>query len=385
MFGEEAGWREVRAGPWNLVEGKKRPDALISQGWKNGTWRHDLAVWRHPDPVAEDTCLIEITGDDSGMADDMVSQGLGSAARLPVVTLFNVPNQPTYDLREDALLAYSFLQAVSTGDRAWAVLVPMVVAVLAAMDAATELSDGQWTRFVLTGASKRGWTTWLAAATGDPRVVGAAPRVFDNLRAADQMRKQVADWDGYSPMLEDYTALGLQEMAADGPAAGLAGWLDPVTYAGDIAVPLLLVNGANDPFWCTDASSVYVGDLPATASFAVCPNVRHVGALPGFAAGAFAALCSSAASGTPWPAPRPRWDGDAWHVDSPTPFGRRVWAAHAADGRFENARWFVSDDRRPPRHPGCRTAHFVELMMPGVGSVGPYSLTSHVVVSPPVS
>lgn len=386
MVGATPSWREVQEGSWRLVEGDSRPLTLETEGWKNGPWRHDVAVFEHPDPVADHVCVIEISGDDAGATDDEVSWGISRAARLPVLTLFNVPNQPVFDLREDALLAFSFLQALENKDPEWPALVPMVRSVLAAMSAATEVSGGRWTSFVLTGASKRGWTTWLTAATGDPRIIGAAPRMFDNLRTAAQMQKQLVDWDGYSPMIEDYTAVGLQEMIAEGPASELARWLDPVTYAKLIDVPLLIVNGANDPFWCTDASSVYEDDLADKAAFVVCPDTRHVGRLPSFAAGAFGALCRAAVGESSWRSPAPHWDGRSWREDNSGAFGHRLWTARAEDGKFDTARWNVADSALTPEpRPDSRTAHFVELLMPGVGAVGPYSLTSHVVVSPPVS
>ena len=386
MVGVAPSWREVKEAEWRLVSGSNRAIALETDGWKNGPWRHEISVVEHPDPVADHACVIEITGDDAGPRDDEVSLGFSLAARLPVLTLFNVPNHPLFDLCEDALLAFSFLQALGNNDPEWAALVPMVKSVLAAMSAATELSDGRWTRFVLTGASKRGWSTWLTAATGDHRIIGAAPRMYDNLRSAAQMTKQVRDWDGYSPMIEDYTAVGLQEMIADGPAAELAQWLDPGTYAKLIDVPQLVINGANDPFWCVDASSEYEDDLAEEAAFVVCPDTKHVGRLPGFAAGAFGALCQAAVGEADWVTPWPLWNGRSWNVEDSGAFGHRLWTARAEDGKFETARWNVTDSSATPTpRPDCRTAHFVELLMPGQGTVGPYSLTSHVVVTPPVS
>ena len=46
-------------------------------------------------------------------------------------------------------------------------------------------------RFVVSGVSKRGWTTWLAAAV-DERVVGIAPIVFDVLNMEASIRHHFA-------------------------------------------------------------------------------------------------------------------------------------------------------------------------------------------------
>lgn len=384
MVGLSPTWREVEPGPWRWLEGSSDRLTLETVGWKAGPWQHPVSIFEHPDPVATDTCVLELTGDNVGPRDDVVSMQIGQAARLPVATLFKVPNQPLFDLREDALLAYSFVQALQTGDRTWPCLLPMVRSALAAMTALTDWSEGRWTKFVVTGASKRGWTTWLAAATGDPRIVAVAPRMFDNLRSIDQMRKQVADWNGRSPMQDDYTSLGLQDMASGGgPAAELAAWLDPATFLSGVQVPVLTVSGTNDPFWCVDASSVYAPTLPQTAALCCCPDVGHAGGMPPFARGAFAAL----SAGVPWGSERPQWDGESWELAPKSrAFGCRLWTSHAEDRKFETARWSVQNgEHRPERRSDCHTATFLEVLMPGDVVVGPYSLTSHVEVLPPVS
>ena len=65
------------------------------------------------------------------------------------------------------------------------------------MDAVQELSRREWHQpvreFVVSGASKRGWTTWLAAVH-DARVRAIAPMVFDNLNFARQMTRQRRLW-----------------------------------------------------------------------------------------------------------------------------------------------------------------------------------------------
>ena len=72
-----------------------------------------------------------------------------------------------------------------------------------ALTAATKASPNPIRNFIVTGESKRGWTTWTTAAV-DSRVVAIAPLVIDVLNLEVSMQHH---WDAYgywAPAVQDY-------------------------------------------------------------------------------------------------------------------------------------------------------------------------------------
>jgi len=140
--------------------------------------------------------LLFITGSWRGTYSEEVEYVKEISERLGTISavLFDVPNQPLFGgLSEDALIAYTFSEFVKTQDDELPLLLPMTKSAIKAMDTVQEFSkkelDINLDGFVITGASKRGWTTWLTGAC-DKRVKGIAPMVYDNLNISAQLKHQ---------------------------------------------------------------------------------------------------------------------------------------------------------------------------------------------------
>lgn len=107
------------------------------------------------------------------------------------ISLRNVPNEPIVFTGEaaqkkrveDALIAYTWSHWTNnTAEFDWLLRMPMTKSAIKAMDALQDWSRNTTgitpiTRFIVAGASKRGWTTWMVGAMNDPRVVAIAPIV----------------------------------------------------------------------------------------------------------------------------------------------------------------------------------------------------------------
>jgi PhoPQ-activated pathogenicity-related protein len=259
--------------------------SMTSQTWQGIPWEHTILLHQPPRPAGKGVAVLYITGDGPRPADYLDISLIAGSTNLPVATLFNTPNQPIWEMKEDDLIAHTFQKYLETGDGSWPLLFPMTKGAIRAMDAvqaATKDSDNPIERFVVAGASKRGWTTWFVGASKDPRVVGIAPLVIDNLNVEKQMPHQLASWGKYSEQIEEYTRRGLQAQLETPQGRILARMIDPYHYRANITMPTLIVNGANDPYWAVDALSMYWDDLSQPKWAAIVPNAGHdLGGLEG--------------------------------------------------------------------------------------------------------
>ena len=251
---------------------------MVSQTWQGRPWKHKI-IFRQPGQVqTKGTAILYITGD-GPFAGDYVDLSLVTASTgMPTAMLFDIPNQPIYGMKEDDLIAHTFEKYLETKDPSWPLLFPMAKSAIRAMDVIENLTKNSANpihNFVVTGASKRGWTTWFVGASKDPRVKGIAPMVIDNLNVSKQMKHQMETWGFYSEEIQDYTKRGLQKRSATPSGRRLAQIIDPYSYRENIRVPTLIVKGANDPYWTVDALSQYWDGLHQPKWAVTVPNAGH--------------------------------------------------------------------------------------------------------------
>jgi PhoPQ-activated pathogenicity-related protein len=324
---------------------------LVSQEWHDITWKHRIDVFQPKDVKPNATMLIYNTGGyNAGYP--LFGFELANKIKAPVAFLYDIPNQPLFDgKKEDALIAETFVRALETKDTTWPLLFPMAKSVVKAMDALQAFTKDEFkeqaTRFVLTGGSKRGWTTWLASAS-DPRIVAFAPLVIDTLKMTDQMEHQLQSFGKYSEMIHDYTERKLVPLPPGEDAKKLWQMVDPYFYREQAKQPKLLINGTNDPYWTGDALNLYWDDLKGDKWVLYVPNAGHNLQEPdksrARATNALAAFARSVTVGKPFPTLKWKHDDADGKArlkieTSAAPKAARVWTATAPTRDFREAKW----------------------------------------------
>lgn len=327
---------------------------LTSQRWKGITWRHTLLVVQ-PSKVTSDVAVLVIGGGNTESKGDtqtrLIATTIAAQIQAIVAVLFAVPNQPLFDgLTEDNLIAHTFVKVLETGDKEWACLLPMTKSAVKAMDAVQQFAEKELgikvNGFVVTGASKRGWTTWLTAVADPKRVKGIAPIVYDNLNIPAQMRHQREVFGGFSEQIREYEERGLLDLVVgDGKAQELIKLVDPYFYRERLTMPKLIINGTNDRYWALDAANFYFYDLPGEKHILYVPNAGH-----GLEGGldrvlrTLTAFFNRVAGRIAFPKLQWQWkqEGNSMTLvirSEPKPKEVLIWTAKAPTKDFRDAKW----------------------------------------------
>ena len=393
---------------------------LTSQTWltekevDHPVWEHWLTVIR-PSKVTTTKALLFITGGgrdraaprspDRNLA--MIAQATGSV----VAELRGVPNQPltfageSRGRVEDALIAYTWDKYLTGGDERWPARLPMTKAAVRAMDAVTSFcatAEGGGVRvesFVVSGASKRGWTAWTTAAV-DKRVVAVIPIVIDTLNVQKSGAHHYSAYGFFAPSLQDYVDMKIPDWFGTPQYGKLLKIEEPYEYRRRLTMPKFIINASGDEFFPPDSSQFYFDDLPGVKHLRYVPNANH--SLAGTDAALSVLAChatvvnGSALPRFTWTSPAegtlrveaktPPVEVKLWQATNPAARDfrvetiGRVWKSSPVTGR-DGA--YEATVAKPEKG---WTAYFLELTFPGpLGEKGPpFKFTTQVKVVPDV-
>jgi PhoPQ-activated pathogenicity-related protein len=405
---------------------------MTSQRWltekevERPLWTHWLTVVRpSPKPSGEggpkpsgeggpsDVALMFITGGSNDKQPPARPPAwLVEAARetgTVTAELRLVPNQPVVftddpahkPRSEDDFIAYTWDKYLRTGDDRWPARLPMTKSAVRAMDAITEFTSSPAggarpvSRFVVSGASKRGWTTWTTAAV-DRRVIAIAPAVIDMLNVEPSFLHHWRVYGAWSDAVKDYVEQGIMDWMGTPQFHALMRIEEPYEYRERLTMPKFLLNASGDQFFLPDSSQFYFDDLRGETHLRYVANASHslekTDALE-----SLQAFYSAIVRGVPRPGMKWRFedDGSIKVVTTERPDAVVVWqAVNPAARNFRQdaiGDAYVSTPLTPSgpntwvarvtKPPSGWTAFFVEMSFPSGGRY-PFKFTSGVRVLP---
>jgi PhoPQ-activated pathogenicity-related protein len=268
---------------------------MTSQKWRtekdvdHPLWHHWLTIIV-PDKVAKTTGFLFLTGgsitsDPPAQPDPMVA-GMSTSTNTIAAELRGIPNEPllfTGEIKprtEDAAIVYTwdkFMRGSGPDNDTWPLRLPMTKAAVRAMDTVTAVAKTKGftvDHFVVSGASKRGWTTWTTAAA-DKRVVAIMPLVIDVLNVEKSLEHHYSAYGSWAPSLADYTDMRTFDWFGTPQLKKLLDIEDPYSYLDRLTMPKYIVNSGGDQYFTPDSSQYYWKDLKGEKYLRYVPNTKH--------------------------------------------------------------------------------------------------------------
>ncbi|KAJ9467326.1 Autocrine proliferation repressor protein A [Diplonema papillatum] len=246
--------------------------------WVTGSCNNDAP----PGNTAQDVLLV-----------DAISATTGSIA----AALFQVPNcpivysaDPTHaSRREDAMIAFAWSQfLLNTSQPEWLPRLPMAKAGFKAMQAVAEFAKeenfGVIDSWFVSGASKRGWTTWDIGYAqcnydGCPNVVGIGPVVPIAPAIHHDMHHMFKAYGGWTWAFHDYYKLNLTMMVDTPQFAALLSIVDPFANPESLQrlarLPKHVIVASNDEFMMMEWTNYWWPSMPGEKYLTIVSDAEH--------------------------------------------------------------------------------------------------------------
>ncbi|EIC86011.1 PhoPQ-activated protein PqaA family protein [Serratia sp. M24T3] len=263
---------------------------MISQSWSPAglvspaAWKENVTIAIPPHPKSV-RALIAVDIPDATLLD------VAKRTSTIVISLQTIPSKDLVyqndnkPLEEDDSIARTWkLYMADPVDREQLPLhVPMAASISQTIRLAKkELIKWDINKFIVTGASKRAWATWLSGIS-DPDVDAIVPFVIDVLDTGKIMANMYHSYGGNWPIaFAPYYNQGIDQATRTANFGKLMKIEDPLQYMGTayqsrLAIPKYIVNASGDDFFVPDNTRYYYDKLPGIKSLRMAPNTGHMG------------------------------------------------------------------------------------------------------------
>jgi len=128
--------------------------------------------------------------------------------------------------------------------------------------------------FGISGASKRGWTTWTTGIV-DKRVKAMAPIVIPILNMQSTIARMFQPYGNWSFALSDYLDMGIMKFINTPQFLQMGAIIDPYAYLPRLTMHKYLICALGDEFFLPDSTRYFYHDLPAPTYLRMVPNAEH--------------------------------------------------------------------------------------------------------------
>lgn len=274
-------------------------DTSRAYGPNGDIWTHQVTVIVPKKVTVTDSALIYITGgcnenpttpkatDEEPLLMDRISSQSGCIG----VVLNQIPNckmvYPSDPLKkkrdEDGVIAWAWLQYLKTKDPEWLPRLPMTKAAFQAMRATQEFTSQQKMAsidgWLVSGASKRGWTTWMVGAANCPscpKIKAIAPIVpiVPNLKA--NVHHMWRAYGGLSFAFSDYVDANITKYFDDPGFVDMMNIIDPINYIKRLErIPKLVMVSSDDEFMMMEWTHSWWDMFTGEKHLMIANNAEH--------------------------------------------------------------------------------------------------------------
>jgi PhoPQ-activated pathogenicity-related protein len=255
-------------------------------------WTHTLTVCV-PNDVSHNVAFLYVNNGNIGDAIpttvNNIIDYLCRVSHAVTVHLQQVPNQPftftddpAQKLRtEDGIIAYTWKKFVNNTNTPakWLLQFPQTKSAVRAMDAIQEFTDTldipRVKSFIVSGASKRGWTTWLAAGV-DKRVEAFAPIVMPILNMQPNLNNMYRSLGGWTWAFRDYWYEDVMSHMNKPEFKTMIDLIDPIIFNNVYtSKPTYIITASQDEFFQPDSVNFFFQDLRGEKYLRVLPGAGH--------------------------------------------------------------------------------------------------------------
>jgi PhoPQ-activated pathogenicity-related protein len=273
---------------------------MTSQKWFDASFSSQSIWWHHMVIIVPKTLkrpenafmLIGGGSNNDPAPSESSTTALALAAGSVTIELKQIPNQPIIFVAdplqtsrsEDAIIAWTWKTFIeANGSDPFVLLrMPMTKAAVRAMDATQQFLRQQEIqvpdKFVISGLSKRGWTTWTTAAVDNKRVIGAVPIVMDILNLHKNMMSHYRSLAGWTFAFYNYYIENTTRYLDNPYFQMMADIVDPYSYFDRYRnVKILQFQAADDQFFLPDSEDFFWSDLQVATGGSFLRRIPNVG------------------------------------------------------------------------------------------------------------